>query len=307
MIGADAPSSGRLPNFIIIGAMKCATSTLHEQLASQPGIFMSTPKEPNFFSDDEQWHRGLAWYRGLFDGADQRDLCGESSTHYSKLPTYPHTIERMREHLPRELKIIYIMRHPIERLVSQYIHEWTQRVVDEPIDEAIDAHPEMIAYSRYAMQLRPFIDAWGSANILPMYFEHMKCNQQQTLECVCRFIGYRGQPKWDVSLGEQNVSSQRMRTSRWRDVITTLPGMTTLRRTLIPQGMRDRIKSLWTMKERPRLSASNAARLRKTFDEDLAELGRWLGVDDLCCENFNRIATAGHPTWRREEARAPAA
>ena len=55
------------PNFIIIGAMKCATTSLHDQLAAQSGIFMSTPKEPNFFSDDDAWRRGLDWYWGLFE------------------------------------------------------------------------------------------------------------------------------------------------------------------------------------------------------------------------------------------------
>ncbi len=83
------------PNFIIIGAMKSATSTLHNQLAAQPGIFMSTPKEPNFFSDDTVYAQGLAWYHGLFSEAAETDLCGESSTHYTKLPDYPHTIERL--------------------------------------------------------------------------------------------------------------------------------------------------------------------------------------------------------------------
>mgnify|MGYP000427219719 CR=1 FL=1 len=48
----------KLPNFIIIGAMKCATSSLHEQLNQQPGIFMSELKEPNFFSNDEEYNKG---------------------------------------------------------------------------------------------------------------------------------------------------------------------------------------------------------------------------------------------------------
>ncbi len=52
------------------------------------------------------------------------DLRGESSTHYTKLPTYPRTVDRMVRDLPR-LKLIYVMRHPIERLVSQYVHELT--------------------------------------------------------------------------------------------------------------------------------------------------------------------------------------
>ena len=57
-----------LPDFIIIGAMKSATSTLHEQLILQPGIGMSDPKEPNYFSDDEQFDKGIGWYTNIFSG-----------------------------------------------------------------------------------------------------------------------------------------------------------------------------------------------------------------------------------------------
>ena len=57
------------PDFIVIGAMKSATTTLHEQLARQPGIFMCHPKEPNFFSDDENYARGWGWYGSLFRAA----------------------------------------------------------------------------------------------------------------------------------------------------------------------------------------------------------------------------------------------
>ncbi len=83
------------PDFIIIGAMKCGTSTLYEQLAAQPGVFMCTPKEPNFFSDDRIYANGLDWYRGLFAPAPAGALCGEASTHYTKLPTHPATLERL--------------------------------------------------------------------------------------------------------------------------------------------------------------------------------------------------------------------
>ena len=76
-----------LPDFLIIGAMKCGTSTLQAQLARQPGVFMSTPKEPNYFSDDEVHAQGQARYEGLFSGAAEGDLTGEASTHYTKLPT----------------------------------------------------------------------------------------------------------------------------------------------------------------------------------------------------------------------------
>ncbi|NEP76369.1 sulfotransferase, partial [Okeania sp. SIO2G5] len=125
------------PDFIIIGAMKCATSSLHEQLALQPNFFMSQLKEPNFFSNDEEYRKGIDAYWSHFQEAQLTDFCGESSTHYTKLPTYPQTIERIQKDLPNA-KFIYVMRHPIKRLVSQYIHEWSQRVIEVDIETAID-------------------------------------------------------------------------------------------------------------------------------------------------------------------------
>ena len=56
------------PDFIIIGAMKCATSTLHDQLSMHNSFFMTTPKEPNFFSNDEIYANGFHWYESLFEG-----------------------------------------------------------------------------------------------------------------------------------------------------------------------------------------------------------------------------------------------
>ncbi|MDO5706469.1 MAG: sulfotransferase domain-containing protein, partial [Paracoccus sp. (in: a-proteobacteria)] len=113
-----------MPDFLIIGAMKCGTSTLAAQLGAQTGIFVTTPKEPNFFSDDAEWARGIDWYRALFDGAAPGDLKGEASTHYTKLPNHPHTLERLRPHVPAP-RLIYLIRNPLDRLVSHYIHEWT--------------------------------------------------------------------------------------------------------------------------------------------------------------------------------------
>ena len=49
-----------LPDFLIIGAMKCGTTTLAAQLAAQDGLFITTPKEPNFFSDDADLCQGSA-------------------------------------------------------------------------------------------------------------------------------------------------------------------------------------------------------------------------------------------------------
>ena len=283
-------------DFIVIGAMKCATSTLHEQLAAQPAIFMSDPKEPCFFSDDGVWRNGLGWYESLFDQAGPGELWGESSTHYTKLPTYPHTVERMAKHVPNA-KLIYMMRHPLDRLVSQYIHQWTELEIACDLNQAVDQYPELTSYSQYAMQLQPFLESYGKENILPVFLGQMKQRPQQTLNKVCDFIGYTGTPQWQEADAEQNESAQRMRTSRLRDFLTYAPGISQVRQYLVPQAVRDRIKKNWQMTERPELSAENVARLTEIFDSDLARLGELLGVR-LTCENFKTVTGGEWLSWR---------
>jgi len=255
-----------LPNFIIIGAMKSATSTLHDQLAAQPGIFMTEPKEPNFFSNDEIWARGMGWYEGLFEGAAPDDIRGESSTHYTKLPTYPHTIERMSAHVPHA-KLIYMTRDPIDRLISHYMHGWLEHTIEGDINDAIHRYPELVAYGRYDMQLAPFIAAYGRDAILVIDFNDIVNRPQETLEKVCGFISYQGEPKWVAGLTRRNVSSERLRDSRLRDHIVFNPLVSVMRETFVPRSLRNWIKGFWQMKDKPKLTEESIAWLRTQFDE----------------------------------------
>ncbi|OQK17036.1 sulfotransferase [Methyloprofundus sedimenti] len=275
------------PDFIIIGAMKSATSTLHEQLALQDGIFMTTPKEPNYFSDDEQYARGEAWYEGLFANAEANDLCGESSTHYTKLPDYPLTIERMAKRL-KKVKLIYVLRHPVDRLISHYIHQWSQNVIKCDINEAIDQYEELTAYSCYARQLQPYIEQFGRENILLLFNESIRKNQQKELEKAAEFIGYKEKVVWQEDLAAQNVSNERIRAFPGYSWIVESEIMTFLRRVLIPKWLRNKIKSEMTLKERPVIDPVHLAQNTTIFDQDLARLGHALNVE-LSCETYKTI------------------
>jgi hypothetical protein len=286
----------RLPDFVTIGAMKSATSTLHEQLAVQPGIFMSRPKEPNFFSNDEIAARGWDWYRALFARADRGDLCGESSTHYTKLPTYPRTVERMSRALPRA-KLIYVMRDPIDRLISHYLHDFIRGAIAGPIDEALARHPELTDYGRYGMQLEPYLAAFGPESVLPVFFERLVGHPQAELERICRFIGYGGRPRWDESMGARNVTREQLRKCTIREMAVNLPVLSGVRRRLVPRPWVERLKAHWRADhERPRLRPESVERLRAVFDDDLARLGHWLGTA-LDCEHFSEVALAGPHDW----------
>jgi len=282
----------RLPDFVIIGAMKCGTSTLHDQLVRQSGLFMSDPKELYFFSNDEVYAKGLQWYASHFADAPTHALCGESSTHYTKLPTYPHTVERLQQHLP-DAKFIYVMRHPIDRLISQFVHEWSERAVPDDIEQAVHDFPHFTAYSRYAYQLKPFIDNYGWTNVLPVFFDRLVDERQAELERVCSFLDYPGQPHWFVNDDHRNVSDARLRKSLLRDGIVWNSVVTWARRRFIPQAWRDQIKRLWQMNKRPELSPATCTHLETIIDEDLKTLGGWLGVE-LTCANFKAI-TASKP------------
>jgi len=286
----------RYPDFFIIGAMKCATSSLHDQLQSLPDVFMSEPKEPNFFSDDAAFSRGMDWYCSLFEAAKKGDLVGESSTHYAKLPTYPQAVARMATAV-RSPKIIYVMRHPIDRLISQYIHEWSQGNLNEDIDSAINSHPELVNYSRYHYQLQPYLDRFGHEKVLPLFFDRLKADPDRELQRLCDFIGYRKPVFWRNDLSPSNVSSQRIRKFPLYNLLIESPPMRILRRMLIPRWVRNGVKCRLTMRERPQLSLESRSRLSEIFDRDLAQLGDLFGVP-LTCENFSQVTAAGPLYWR---------
>jgi len=284
------------PDFIVIGAMKSATTTLHEQLAAQPGLFMSRPKEPNYFSDDEAYGRGWQWYSSLFRAANPGDLRGESSTHYTKLPTYPRTVDRMNRDLPA-LKLIYLMRHPIDRLISHYVHEITCGRIRVPLSQAIYRHPELIDYSRYAMQLRPFLDAYGIRNVLPVFFPRLVNHSQAELERIGRFLGHEKPLAWDFTMKPQNAGKDRLRFSPIRDALVRAPVLAGLRQRIVPRQWSQSIKGFWRASvDPPRLPTAQAEYLREVFDADLAELGSWLGIA-IDCDHFQNLAHSGAHDW----------
>jgi hypothetical protein len=164
------------------------------------------------------------------------------------------------------------------------------------INQAVDEYSELIAYSQYTMQLKPYFEIFGQERVLPVFFERMIKYPQEELERVCRFIGYKGKPLWDDGLNAQNVSTERMRKSGWRDFLVEAPGLKQLRRWLIPKSFRTWVRSLWTMKKKPELEAQQVENLRAIFDEDLAVLGSWLGIE-LSCENFKSSVKTEPRDW----------
>jgi len=134
------------PAFVILGAQRSGTSSLYRYLCSHPGIVPALRKEIHFF--DDNFHRGVAWYRAHFpaaaslrraDGAPA--ITGEGSPYYLFHPAVPG---RMSSVL-RDVRLIAVLRNPIDRAYSHYHHEVRMGRETLPFEEAVDREPERLA------------------------------------------------------------------------------------------------------------------------------------------------------------------
>ncbi len=176
-----------LVDFAIIGAQKCGTTSLAAQLAEHPDICFCEIKEPGYFHQVEDWQAGLEAYHRLYaPEADQ--ICGEASTMYTFLPEWQGTHSRLFAYNPN-LKLVYVMRQPVERVISNYSHDLVRGFVKAPPETAVFADPTYINRSRYAVQMRPYLELFPRENVLLLVFEEYIANQSQTLRQIAAFLG----------------------------------------------------------------------------------------------------------------------
>lgn len=177
-----------LPTFLLIGAMKAGTTSLHRYLASHPQIFMSRPKELNFFSDADGWRRGLRWYQQHFlEARGHAVAAGESSTNYSKYPEFPGVPARIASILP-DIRLIYVLRQPIERMVSHYHHRVARRRERDPMEDALTNNPIYVNASRYAMQIERYLEWFDREQLLLVASSDLRANRARTIRMVYRFL-----------------------------------------------------------------------------------------------------------------------
>ena len=176
-----------LPNFIIIGAMKSGTTSLHYYLNFHPQVSMSKVKELDFFIEEKNWHKGLAWYTSNFTGESKK--YGESSVNYTTFPHVKNVPQRMSSIVP-EAKLIYVLRDPVERIVSHYIHSYANGNENRSFAKAIlDTDCEYLCRSKYYMQLEQFLNYYPESRILVITQEDLYSNRHKTLQKIFRFLG----------------------------------------------------------------------------------------------------------------------
>lgn len=265
-----------LVDFMLIGAQKCGTTSLAGQLAGHEDICFCAIKEPGYFHKTPEWQANLDDYHSLYAPEDGQ-LCGEASTMYTFLPEYVETYSRLYAYNPN-LKLIYMMRQPVERIVSHYTHNFVRRIDERPPEEAIMADPAYINRSRYSVQIRPYLELFGSENVLLLIFEEYIADQIATLKRIATFLGINSSTfdLSDTTPKHQSTGNFYLRSEGLREFTKT--SLFRKVRPYIPAGIRQPIRKQFSDKidEKPQFSDALKQTIWRFVEDDVIAMEQLL-------------------------------
>ena len=225
-------ASGALPTFLVIGAGKCGTTSLHHYLATHPEIQMSRTKELRFFQDRgdpsvydappdpllgaelserRNWYRGVDWYRSNFDPSF--GVRGESTPGYTA-PHYPGCAARIASVVPGA-RLIFAVRDPVDRMLSTYRFRRGGGVERRPPEKALAPGSYYSRTSCYGACIEPYLERFPRERILIVDAERLDRDRRATLRRVFEFLG--AHPEWSSPAFDRrwNVTATQ-HGARWR-------------------------------------------------------------------------------------------
>lgn len=215
-----------LPNFILIGAAKCGTTSLAYYLDQHPEIFMSPEKEPRFFA--QEFHtkcangpvrKGsirplmtLAEYELLFQGVTTEKAIGEASTEYI---FFEETPSRIKELIP-DAKLIAVLRNPVERAFSAYCYQLRDSVETLSFEQALeDEDRRRKEYWRpgwlyratgyYYQQIARYFELFEPSQLRIYLFEELNRSPVEMLKDI--FVFLEVDPDFQPDLSRKNISA----------------------------------------------------------------------------------------------------
>jgi hypothetical protein len=262
------------PDFIVIGAMKCGTSTVNAYFEDHPSVFMVRGTELRFFSHDEVFARGTDWYEAQFAGRTTETLCGEGTNDYASGQLHPLSAGRMAAYRP-DLRIVYMVRHPVARIVSA----WIQNRVDQgdqvppTLDRAVrERAPLYVGQSLYWENLSRYRAVFPDSQIFVGFMEDMRADQAAFFARLCDFLGVPPAPA--IRRGHVNPSSGKRVPGALYSRVNRLP-LTRALKAVVPKPLRSLVKDRVLSSDaaqRPAFSPAVAAELADRLRPDAAAL-----------------------------------
>jgi len=304
LVDADSSQDRRVPNVLLIGAAKSGTTSLHDILGQHPEIYMSTLKEPGFFAssqlsqpmngpgDTRQQARAcldLKSYLALFGGTGGTPIVGESSTIYLYSEGAASSIAEFNP----EMKIVAILRNPIDRAYSHYCQRSSSG--EEPLpsfEQAIRAEPRRINdgwhpiwhYIRrglYAEQLKRYLSIFDSRNIRVYLFEDFVSEPEAMVMDLYRFLGVDEafRPNTNRRL---NATPHLPRISLLNRMMTQRTAVTAALKRVVNERLlsaTSQVMRRWNRKPRPTVDQRTRIELIKYYRDDVIELQRLIDRD----------------------------
>lgn len=190
-----------LPNFFCVGSQKAGTTTLHDVLTQHPDIYLPNSKEAHFFDFDENYSKGLSWYEKTFFGNWKgQKAIGTITPEYMY---YEDVAERLYRDLGPDLKLIFILRNPVDRAYSHYLMSVSRGYENQQFQQAIELEPERIHTSdfnklhlsyisrgHYLGQIKRFLNYFPVEQMMFLVFEEdIRENMDTTISKINGFLG----------------------------------------------------------------------------------------------------------------------
>lgn len=179
----------RLPTYIIAGAMRSGTTALNSYLREHPEVAVAPRKEVHFF--DSFYERGVDWYREQFPGSESARVVGEATPNYMYSTT---ALDRIRDTLP-DVKLIVMLRNPIDRAYSHYWHDRARGKTTGDFGDNVrreldgDQGLHYIGRGRYRTQIESILERFPPTSLHVEVFEDMVARPEDVYSSVCQFIG----------------------------------------------------------------------------------------------------------------------
>ncbi len=264
-------------DFIIVGAMKSGTTSLGFHLGRHPQVCIPRG-EVHFFENEKNYRKGLGWYeRQIRRHETGRTVVrGEKTTAYTYHPDVP---ERIHRAFP-QTRLVWILREPVERAYSNYIHAFRTGAVRGSFEEAVENEAEQmkksiyfgfLERSRYAKQIARYLKYFSRERMHFILFEHFIRNVGDELGRLFDFIGVT-----EEGFALKDEPRGRAIMPRWQSSVYLT------RRFLGPGIVHQTVTFANTALKKPgyeKLDPAYKAELKKRFVDDNAELTAITGLD----------------------------
>lgn len=173
-----------LPNFLCLGAQKSGTTSLYDMLSKHADVYLPKQKELDFFQIDENYSKGIEYYSQHFQAHRGEKIIGEISPDYM---VYERVCDRIIRTLGREVKLMFIVRNPVDRAYSQFNHHRMLGVEQEPNFEKAIRREKLernisfreswfspayyLSKGLYYEQIKRYFEYFDRENILVVIFE----------------------------------------------------------------------------------------------------------------------------------------